>query len=106
MPIQPSILDERVRFLSKPQLVIRSNPTTDDLQAEKLVREALAVSAPNIELSVMKWGEGTVDWAMPDSLPALRTAGAVFCGLKAIEKLLQIDREELESLKAYKRAFA
>lgn len=95
------ILNRPVQFLLKPQLVVHTKPTRDDLEAEKLVREALTAYYPNTQLEVIKWGQQEIDWVIPGSLPALRTVGSLLHGLAEIRAVVQIEDEQRASLRSY-----
>jgi hypothetical protein len=96
------VLSQPVQFLARPQLVIHAKPTADDLEAERILQEALREYYPGATLEVLKWEDEKIDWIIPNSLPALRTLGSLLHGLSAIKAIVRNEQEERASLKAYK----
>ena len=105
---QADILGRPRSLLSRPQLVVHQTPTPDDEKAERLLREFCEHLSPDTHLQVLRWkgwgdkSSAEIEWAEPNSLPALKASGQLFFGLDQIAKLLQLERDELESLRAYR----
>jgi hypothetical protein len=102
VPKASDILNRTVRFLAQPELVIHETPNTDDLEAIEIMRSILEMyGVSSDELTVVKWGSQPVDWVLPDKLPAVRTVGSVFHGLRAIKRIATVERQDWEGARAY-----
>lgn len=98
-----NVLTRLVRFLARPELVVHTDPTTEDLEAEKIMRGVVEMYGAPEQLRVIRWGDQEVDWVMPDRLPALKTIGSVFHGLSAIRRIAEAEKHDWKRAQAYRR---
>jgi hypothetical protein len=98
--LSSNVLRRRVRFLARPELVVHEQPTSEDLEAERIIKAILLMYGSSEEIRVIKWGQQQVEWVMPDRLPAIRTAGGVFHGLEAIKRIAAVERRDWQRAEA------